>query len=446
MLNPKDVDYKKLGFHAGLEVHHQINSNRKLFCHCKPEMVKNNAIPDYRFERYFRPVLGEMGDFDPGMLIEYEKGYRCIYNAYESCDCIYEQDEQPPFWPDIDGAVMSGYELSHWMNMSAMVDEIIFSRKQYLDGSITTGFQRTTIVSRDGYLIVDGKKHRISNITVEEDSARKIRTENFGRTVYYNLDRLGVPLVEVITDHTDIDNPHDLEKFARMIGLTLRISGIGKRGIGTARQDVNISIAGGDRVELKGVQDLRMFEKWCCYETIRQDMLIKIKNTIKERDLKKDQFEHIYIDLSDKFANIPEGFVVMGVRIPQFNDIFALETQPGKDFGQDVIEKASLITGIPVHYTFLSHELGTNAFRRKNEESIRADGKLEYPNFFFNQITSEKDAVIREELNLQSGDAYFLAVHNQKWVIHTLKKVIERVKLAFDGVPQETRRALPDGT
>ncbi|WP_371806633.1 Glu-tRNA(Gln) amidotransferase subunit GatE [Candidatus Lokiarchaeum ossiferum] len=438
MLDPKEVDYKKLGFHAGLEVHHQIISpdNRKLFCFCPPDLVKSNRAPDYRFERYFRPVLGEMGDFDPGMLIEYEKGYRCIYNAWEHNCCIYEQDEMPPHWPDL-SAIRQGYKLAHWFDMSALVDEIIFARKQYLDGSITTGFQRTTIVGRDGYLMLDGKKIRISNITVEEDSARRIKTENQGRTVHYSLDRLGVPLVEVITDHRDVDTPKELEKTARLIGLTLRISGIGKRGIGAARQDVNISIAGGDRVELKGVQNLNLFRKWCCHEVLRQDMLIKIANTLKERGLVKEALEHTYTDLSEKFNHIPTDCVVMGIRLPKFASIYNEEIQPGKDFGLDILEKVTLITGVQLDRMFLSHEINKGALRYKREG---ADS-----NYFFERITKEKDSEIRTALNLGDDDAYFLAVASQKWCIHAMKKVIERSKMALDGVPQETRRATLDG-
>ncbi|WP_457558419.1 Glu-tRNA(Gln) amidotransferase subunit GatE [Candidatus Harpocratesius sp.] len=430
MLDPTKIDFAKIGFHAGLEIHHQINARRKLFCHCPPIMVSNSTPPDYRFERYFRPVLGEMGDFDPGMLIEYEKGYRVIYHAFEKCDCIYEQDEQPPMHPD-EEALMSGYELAHWLNCQALVDEIIFARKQYLDGSITTGFQRTTIVARDGWVMVDGKKIKITNLTVEEDSARKIRTKNNGRTVYYNLDRLGIPLVEVITDYLDVSTPEELVKTAKTIGLILRLSGIGRRGIGSARQDVNISIKGGDRVELKGVQDLDNFDKLCRYEICRQDTLIKIAQELKQRGLRKEDFEHTYLDISHLFSDIPEKTIIMGIRLPKLHGILGREEQPGKDFGQDVLEKASLISGVPIKHLFHSDQIETKFISQDN--------------YFKQRVTESLHNEISQTLGCNSEDAYVIALGSQKWTIHALKKVIERIKMAFNGVPQETRKALPNG-
>ncbi len=443
MLDLTKIDFKKMGFRAGIEVHHQINTKRKLFCHCKP--VLSHGEPDYRFERYFRPVLGEMGDFDEGMLIEYEKGYRVIYHAYEDSVCVYEQDEQPPFWPDNE-AIYLGFELAHWLNFSALVDEVVVSRKQYLDGSITTGFQRTMIVARDGWVPIRGKKLRISNLTVEEDSARKIKTENFGRTVYYNLDRLGMPLVEVITDHNDCDNPQDLQRAAEYIGLTLRLSGIGKRGLGVVRQDVNISIRGGHRVELKGVQDLSTFVDLAAREVARQDMLIKIAAMLKERIFKKKELEHTYIDLTDKFAekNIPKNSVIMGIRLPKFGNLLGLEIQPSKDFGQDIIEKAELISGIPRSNLFHSDEIYKKAFRKLREKTLRKRKEQFQENIFFPLVTDKLDKDIRKTLKLKKEDGYFLALGPQTWVVHAMKKIIERAKMALDGVPLETRRFLPD--
>ena len=440
MLELDKIDFEKIGFKGGLEVHHQIDTKRKLFCNCKP--ILSSGIPDYRFERYFRPVLGEMGDFDAGMLIEYEKGYRVIYHAHEDSVCVYEQDEQPPFWPDFE-AIYQGFELAHWLNCTALVDEVVVSRKQYLDGSITTGFQRTMIVARDGWVPINGKKIRVSNLTVEEDAARKIKTENFGRTVYYNLDRLGIPLVEVITDHEDCHNPQDLQKLAEYIGLTLRLSKIAKRGIGSVRQDVNISINGGSRVEIKGVQDLDTFDDLARREVVRQDMLLKIAKKLKESGFKKDELEHIYIDLTDKFdkKKTPKNFIIMGIRLPKFGGLLGQEIQPGKDFGQDIIEKTELITGIPRIYIFHSDEVKQDAFRKlqiKNNADIKEC-------FFFEYIDETFDKDIRKTLNLKNKtDAYFIAMGPQKWVIHAVKKIIERAKMALDGVPEETRKFLPD--
>ncbi|MBN2155039.1 MAG: Glu-tRNA(Gln) amidotransferase subunit GatE [Candidatus Lokiarchaeota archaeon] len=434
MLDPETISFEEIGFRAGLEVHHQIQSKRKLFCNCKPEL--RTETPDYMFERRFRPVLGEMGDFDEGMLIEYEKGYRVIYHAYTECTCLYEQDEQPPFWPDLE-AIYAGYQLAHWLNCSALVDVGIVARKQYLDGSITTGFQRTLIVARDGWVEVNGKRVRISNLTVEEDAARKLKTENFGRTVYYNLDRLGIPLVEVITDHLDCTNPTDLKKLGEIIGLTLRLSGIGRTGIGSVRQDVNISIKGGDRVEIKGVQDLSMFDTLARHEIVRQDMLIQIAGILKERGFEKSHLEHTYYEITEEFPSdsIPKGLSVMAIRLPKFKGILGLEIQPGKDFGQDVFEKASLISGILVEHMYHSDELSDNAQRRRNK-------KLP---FLFPLIDKSLDGKICDVLDITERDAYCVAMGKNSWTIHAMKKIIERLKYALDGVPQETRRLLPNG-
>ncbi|NHK32298.1 MAG: Glu-tRNA(Gln) amidotransferase subunit GatE [Asgard group archaeon] len=442
MLDLDKIDFKKMGFRGGIEVHHQIQTQRKLFCNCEPKLSEGE--PDYLFERYFRPVLGEMGDFDAGMLIEFEKGYRVIYHAYEDSVCVYEQDEQPPFWPDND-AIYKGYELAHWLNFSAFVDEVVVSRKQYLDGSITTGFQRTMVVARDGYIPINGKKFRISNLTVEEDAARKIKTENFGRTVYYNLDRLGMPLVEVITDHRDCDNPYDLRLIAEYIGLTLRMSGIARRGIGSARQDVNISIDGGDRVEIKGVQDLDTFIELAKREVARQDMLLKITDLLKDRGIVEKELEHTYIDLTDNFDSeiIPRNYIIMGIRLSKFGGLLGLEIQPGKDFGQDIIEKTELISGVPRFYLFHSDEMDPKAFRKLKFEQLD-DKSTAQENFFFKHVTTKLDKSLRKQLNLKKDDAYFLTLGPQKWVIHALKKIIERAKMALHGVPQETRRFLPD--
>lgn len=433
LIDPKNVNYEELGFKAGLEIHHQLKSQRKLFCHCPANLDEGlQKEPQYTFHRRFRAVMGEMGDFDPGMLVEVEKGYLVIYHANDEHVCTYEMDETPPSWPD-DEAIDIGYHIAALFNCESPVEEIVVNRKQYLDGSITTGFQRSMIIARDGFVeLKDGKKVAIPNILIEEDAARKIKTEDRGRTVYYNLDRLGIPLTEIITDHNDIDNPKQLVETAEMIGLNLRTTDFSMRGIGSVRQDVNISITGGNRVEIKGIQDLALLPKWCALEVYRQHSLIEIESILKDRQVEKDEFEHTYIDISHLFNDLGDGESAYAVRLPSFEDILLMEVQPGKDFGYEIFEKCSLITGI--QYTELFHSGETKP------ESIR---KRSRPEELF--IDDGVDKEIRKLIRLAEGDGYVAARGPTKPVLHTLKKTIERCKQAFDGVPQETRRALPNG-
>jgi glutamyl-tRNA(Gln) amidotransferase subunit E len=432
MLDPKTIDFKKLGFCAGIEVHHQIRSDSKLFCRCPPVLEEDPENRDYTFHRYFRPVLGEMGDFDPGMLVEFEKGYKVIYYACERNTCTYEMDETPPFYPDME-TIKKGFILALYFNCSALAEEVVVNRKQYLDGSITTGFQRTFIIGRGGWVPVKGKKVRITNVYIEEDAARRVDWQDTAsRTVYFNLDRLGVPLTEVITDHRDVETPEELVELAKQIGRVLRISRVGRRGIGVARQDVNLSIEGGNRVEIKGVQDLSKFDVLCRHEAIRQQTLIEISKEIKKRGIAKEDFEHTYVDVSHLFK-LEQGDRAFATIFPKMKGIFGMEIQPNKDFGEDIFEKSMLITGIPRENHFHSDETDDNAIRKRSEHSCRLP------------INQKKYAAICAVINPRAEDAFILVVGPERRAMHAMKKIVERAKMALDGVPQETRRLLPNG-
>jgi glutamyl-tRNA(Gln) amidotransferase subunit E len=432
MLDPDSVDFKRLGFHAGIEVHHQIRSDRKLFCRCPPDLEKDPENMDYTFYRYFRPVLGEMGDFDPGMLVEFEKGYKVIYYACEHNTCTYEMDETPPFPPDTD-AIRKGFILAHYFNCSALAEEIVVNRKQYLDGSITTGFQRTFITGRDGWVPVFGRKVRITNVHIEEDAARRVNwCETADRTVYFNLDRLGVPLTEVITDHRDVDTPEELVELAKQIGRVLRVSRIGKRGIGTARQDINLSIRGGNRAEIKGVQNLALFPLLCRHEAVRQHSLIELRDKMRKRGLKKEDFEHTYVDVTHVFS-LENGNKAFATIFPKMKGLFGLEVQPNKDFGEEIFEKSMLITGIPRENQFHSDEIHEKAVRKRSLHPCKLS------------INKKRLQQISSILKLAPDDAYILVVGSERRAMHAMKKIVERVKQALNGVPQETRRLLPNG-
>jgi glutamyl-tRNA(Gln) amidotransferase subunit E len=432
MLDPKNVDFKRLGFRAGIEVHHQIRSDRKLFCRCPPILEEDPENMDYTFYRYFRPVLGEMGDFDPGMLVEFEKGYKVIYYACERNTCTYEMDETPPFYPDME-AIKKGFILALYFNCSALAEEIVVNRKQYLDGSITTGFQRTFIIGRDGWVPVNGRKVRITNVYIEEDAARRVNWQDTAsRTVYFNLDRLGVPLTEVITDHRDVETPEELVELAKQIGRILRTSRIGRRGIGVARQDVNLSIEGGNRVEIKGVQDLDTLNLLCRHEAVRQQALIEISKEMKKRGIVKEDFEHTYVDVSHLFK-LKQGDRAFVTIFPKMKGIFGTEIQPNKDFGEDIFEKSMLITGILREDHFHSDDMEENAVQKRSGHPCRLP------------VDKKKYAEICAIMNPHPEDAFILVIDPERRAMHAMKKIVERAKMALDGVPQETRRFLPNG-
>jgi glutamyl-tRNA(Gln) amidotransferase subunit E len=373
-----------------------------------------------------------MGDFDPGMLVEFEKGYKVIYYACEHNTCTYEMDETPPFPPDAD-AIREGFILAHYFNCSALAEEIVVNRKQYLDGSITTGFQRTFITGRDGWVPVFGRKVRITNVHIEEDAARRVNwCETADRTVYFNLDRLGVPLTEVITDHRDVDTPEELIELAKQIGRVLRVSRIGRRGIGSARQDINLSIRGGNRAEIKGVQNLATFPLLCRHEAVRQHSLIELRDKMRKRGLKKEDFEHTYVDVTHTFK-LKNGDKAFATIFPKMKGLFGLEVQPNKDFGEEIFEKSMLITGIPRENQFHNDEIEENAVRKRSLHPCKLP------------VNAKRHKQLSAILKLGPNDAYILVVGSERRAMHAMKKIVERAKQALDGVPQETRRLLPNG-
>ncbi len=238
-----EYNYKELGLKCGIEIHQQLDSKTKLFCRC-PSKLQGSRSPDFTTLRYMRPVLGEMGEYDEAMLTEYSKGMTIIYEGYNDLICTYELDETPPFEcnPEaIDIALM----IASLLKMT-IINELHISRKNYLDGSVPCGFQRTTVVATDGEItLASGKTIGLEFICLEEDAARKIKTEN--KNQYFRLDRLGIPLVE-ITTKPDIYTPQEARDCAERIGLLLWGTEKVKTILGSIRQDLNISIENGSRI------------------------------------------------------------------------------------------------------------------------------------------------------------------------------------------------------
>ncbi|MBS3126063.1 Glu-tRNA(Gln) amidotransferase subunit GatE [Candidatus Woesearchaeota archaeon] len=258
----KRIDYREFGFRCGMEIHQQLEG-KKLFCNCPA--INSTEEPTIRIERKLRVSASELGKVDVAAEYEAGKGRYFIYESNPEDTCLVEYDECPPY-PMNQELLDTTLMISLLLN-AKVVDEIQVMRKTVIDGSNTSGFQRTALVATDGYVETSKGKVRIPTICLEEEAAQKI--EETKEYVRYRLDRLGIGLVEIATA-TDIKDPEHAKETASIIGMILRSTGKVKRGLGTIRQDVNVSIAKGARVEIKGFQELKSMPKIIEYEIERQ--------------------------------------------------------------------------------------------------------------------------------------------------------------------------------
>ena len=418
-----DFDYKILGLMCGLEIHQQLDSKTKLFCRC-PNKLQSTREPDFTINRFMRPVLGEMGTYDEAMLTEYEKGMDITYECYNDVICTYELDETPPFECNNEAKKIA-MEIALLLNAN-IIEEMHVCRKNYLDGSVPCGFQRTMILAKDGYVeLENGKKIGIDIICLEEDAARKIKTEN--RTNFFRLDRLGIPLVEVTTK-PDISDPYECREAAERLGLLLWTSNV-KKVLGSIRQDVNVSIKEGTRVEIKGVQKLDWIPTLINHEVSRQLNLVEIKEILDKRDLKEENIINKPKDLSKALASTKATFIskgiksgkkVYGINISGFKGIFSMELMEDYRFGTEVSSKVKSISGL--------------------KGLIHSDEDLKKYKF-----SDEDIKKIIKQLNSKESDCFVLVLGTKKEIDKAMNVIVNRVKFAFKGVPPETRRALENG-
>jgi len=419
----ENFDYKKLGLMCGLEIHQQLDSKTKLFCRC-PNKLQGTREPDFTIKRFMRPVLGEMGTYDEAMLTEYEKGMDITYEGYNDVICTYELDETPPFECNNEARKIA-MEIALLLNAN-IIEEMHVCRKNYLDGSVPCGFQRTMILAKDGYVeLENGKKIGIDIICLEEDAARKIKTEN--RTNFFRLDRLGIPLVEVTTK-PDISDPYECREAAERLGLLLWTSNV-KKVLGSIRQDVNVSIKEGTRIEIKGVQKLDWIPTLINHEVSRQLNLVEIKEELEKRDLKEENIINKPKDLSKALASTKATFIskgiksgkkVYGINISGFKGIFSMELMEDYRFGTEVSSKVKSISGL--------------------KGLIHSDEDLKKYKF-----SDEDIKKIIKQLNSKESDCFVLVLGTKKEIDKAMKVIVNRVKFAFKGVPPETRRALENG-
>ncbi len=419
----KGIDYREVGLIVGLEIHQQLDTRSKLFCPCPAELTDEEHD---EFERRLRPTRSELGEVDVAALFEWRKGRVYEYEAPVGHSCLVEADEEPPH-PINRDAVVIAMSIAKALN-SWIVDEVHVMRKIVIDGSNTSGFQRTAIVALGGYIEVGGKRYSIETIAVEEDASRKIGEKP--RRTRYRLDRLGIPLIEVATG-PDIHDPREAYEVALALGRLFRLTGRVKRGLGTIRQDLNVSIKGGAKTEIKGVQRLDLIPKVIEYEVQRQVRLLELKRELERRGLSEDVLKDSKpVDVTEVFKStkskvirraLQRGGRVYAVVLSGFHGLLGWELMPKRRFGTELADYARFwadVGGI-----FHTDELPAYGITQEEVDSL------------YNLLGARKGV-----------DAIVIVADEPGKAVKALESVVERARMAFHGVPEETRGALEDGT
>ena len=415
-----ELDYEKLGMMCGIEIHQQLEG-KKLYCD-SPTVIRDDE-PDYVVSRKLRAVIGETGKLDPAAKKEMAKGKTYFYQGYTDTIGLVELDEEPPHAMN-QQALNTCIQVSKLLN-AELVDEAQIMRKTVVDGSNTSGFQRTSLIGQHGYLTTAaGKRINIPTVIVEEDACKKVEAK--GNTVIYNLSRLGIPLIEIATD-PDISNPQEAKEVAAKLGMILRSTGKVKRGLGTIRQDVNVSIKGGRRVEIKGAQDLAGIPTLMDYEIIRQQNLIALSKTIEKNQIQIGEI----VPVTDVFAETESPLIKKGlsgdagcyaVTLTGASGVVGSEIQPGKRVGTDLSDFAK------VH-------AGTKGLIHGDEDHVKKYG-----------LSEDEVNALKGKLKLSDSDSFLLIVAPEVVAKKAFAAIDERLHLLKTGVPMEVRKANPDYT
>jgi len=435
------ADYDAIGFLCGLEVHQQLATKSKLFCRCPAG--RHATRVDAEVLRHMRPTLSEMGVYDGCALMEFKTKKEIVYLLERGTVCTYEIDDTPPFEIDPE-AVSIAVEIATLLGLN-LVSELHVMRKQYLDGSIPTGFQRTTMVGLGGEipfrvpeLGVD-RPLRIRQLSLEEDSSREV--SDVGHRIVFRADRLGTPLSETVTE-PELLTPYEAQAAGRLIARVARATGKVRRGPGAARQDVNVSVAGGRRVEIKGVPHHKRLPLLVHIEAFRQLNLLRIAAELKRRGLTHDMLalpdEGVPWAVSPLSANvrgslrrcdfpplraaIERGDTVAAVRLPLFGGLLRKRTQPGITFAREMSERVRVIACL-TDRPFLLHS------------DLRDFG-----------LSPAEWRQVQGALRAKSDDAVVVVWGPTADVATAVREIAARASEALDGIPAETRQAHFDGT
>lgn len=398
------------GFKSGVECHYQLDTEEKLFCHCPT--YPSDSFP-LSIERKIRAVAGETGEVDVAAKAEQARGMAYVYKYNPETSCLVETDSQPPY-PMNDDALNITLQVCKLFGAKP-VDEVQVMRKTVVDGSNTSGFQRTALVGTGGQIQTSEGTVRTTAVQLEEDAATPL--ERDADKVTWRLDRLGVPLIELVTA-PDIKSPEHLQETARRIAQLFRATRRVKRGLGTIRQDLNISIAGGERVEIKGAQDLKLFSEIARREVQRQETLLKIRDELKKRKAKVGKPVEAKALAKTKCNFVRKAECVLALPLKGFAGILGTEIQSGRRVGSELSDyaKKAGVGGI-IH----------------SDEDMRKYQITEMPALF-------------KELRLSDKDAVVIVAATKGRAVNAMSSIAARANMLFEGIPKEVRRALPDGS
>jgi glutamyl-tRNA(Gln) amidotransferase subunit E len=405
------MDYKELGLVAGIEIHQQLDTREKLFCHC-PTVLRETAEHNGEFSRYLRATVSEMGEIDRAAKEEMKHDRKFQYYTYDTT-CLVENDEEPPA-PVNDEALAVCLTIGKMFGMTP-VPQVHTMRKLVIDGSNTSGFQRTALIAFNGALPDGGE---IETICLEEEAAQRVKDEVF------SLDRLGIPLVEITTSPC-MHTPEEVQRVAEYIGMVLRSTGKVKRGLGTIRQDVNISIAEGARVEIKGVQELDLIAEVVRREVQRQQSLISIRDELRTRGAAADATagtEVTQLFKDTKSTVLKKAKKIHAIVLKGFAGLIGREIQPERRLGSEMSDYAK--------------KCGVGGIFHTDE--LPAYG-----------VTTEEVEHLRAHLHAGVQDCVVLvAGATEKQAACAIGQVITRARLALSDrpVPEETRKMLESGS
>ena len=439
------LDYRKIGLRVGLEVHQQLDTQRKLFCHCPAGIYTRDH--DGAVLRHMRPTLSELGEYDGTALMEFKTKKNVVYLLHKSNVCTYEMDDTPPF-PVNQEAIDIAIEQCLMLGCD-IVDEVHIARKQYLDGSIPTGFQRTAIVGVEGRIPFRDRSISITQISVEEDSCREVSDR--GHLIVWRTDRLGMPLIETVTG-PDLRTPEEVEEAILSIGRVCRSTGHVRVGIGASRQDVNVSVAGGRRVEIKGVAKAGLAPALVHGEAMRQVNLLGLRDELHRRGLSAPTDIQVWHEDVTKLvsdsplpylraetwrsereeraaepgADLEVGrgdFCVRAVALRGLAQTLDWPTQPNLTFAHELAGRVRVIACLDQQPTFI-HD-------------------ADWPDY---DVSSQELGRLRTHLGCNDDDALIVVWGADEDTVTAAEEIRLRYVDALDGVPNETRQPRPDGS